>query len=143
MFETTLTWAANRKQFGQPIGNYQLSQKKLTEMAIKAGGAYWPARQAAALQLAMEKGTLGLAMRNPNDKGWNPMEPMVVKEGQLTAASEALDPAAFITRLETQPQVAAYLLQTVRKRLSPAGWRPACSLPPHSLASPQATDAPF
>jgi len=50
------------------------------------------ARQAAALQLALEKGTLGLAMRNPNDKGWNPMEAMVVKEGQLTAASEALDP---------------------------------------------------
>lgn len=50
------------------------------------------ARQAAALQLVMEKGTLGVAMRNPNDKGWNPMEPMVVKEGQLTAASEALDP---------------------------------------------------
>jgi pilus assembly protein CpaB len=50
------------------------------------------ARQAAALQLAMEKGTLGLAMRNPLDKDWNPMEPMVVKEGQLTAASEAMDP---------------------------------------------------
>ncbi|MCL5279369.1 MAG: Flp pilus assembly protein CpaB [Planctomycetes bacterium] len=50
------------------------------------------ARQAAALELVKEKGTLGVAMRNPNDKGWNPMEPMVVKEGQLTAASEALDP---------------------------------------------------
>jgi Flp pilus assembly protein CpaB len=50
------------------------------------------ARQAAALSLVMEKGTLGLAMRNPNDKGWNPMEPMVIKEGQLTAASETLDP---------------------------------------------------
>jgi len=50
------------------------------------------ARQVAALQLALEKGTLGLAMRNPTDKALNPMEPMVVKEGQLTAASEALDP---------------------------------------------------
>ncbi len=50
------------------------------------------ARQVAALELVKEKGTLGVAMRNPNDKGWNPMEPMVVKEGQLTAASEALDP---------------------------------------------------
>ena len=50
------------------------------------------ARQAAALQLALQKGTLGLAMRNPTDKGLNPMEPMVVKEGQLTAASESLDP---------------------------------------------------
>ena len=50
------------------------------------------ARQAAALELVKEKGSLGVAMRNPNDKGWNPMEPMVIKEGQLTAASEALDP---------------------------------------------------
>ena len=50
------------------------------------------ARQAAALQLALQKGTLGLAMRNPTDKGLNPMEPMIVKEGQLTAASESLDP---------------------------------------------------
>ncbi len=50
------------------------------------------ARQAAALELVREKGTLGVAMRNPNDKGWNPMEPMVIKEGQLTAASDALDP---------------------------------------------------
>jgi Flp pilus assembly protein CpaB len=52
-------------------------------------------RQAAALQLALERGTLGLAMRNPLDKEWNPMEPMVVKEGQLTAGSEALDPATL------------------------------------------------
>jgi Flp pilus assembly protein CpaB len=60
------------------------------------------ARQAAALQLALEKGNLGLAMRNPTDKGWNPMEPMVVKEGQLTAASEALDPQtlALVTSLQ-------------------------------------------
>ena len=60
------------------------------------------ARQAAALQLALDKGTLGLAMRNPTDKGWNPMEPMVVKEGQLTAASEALDPQtlALVTSLQ-------------------------------------------
>ncbi len=50
------------------------------------------ARQAAALQLVLERGTIGLAMRNPTDKGWNPMGPMVVKEGQLTAGSEALDP---------------------------------------------------
>jgi Flp pilus assembly protein CpaB len=49
------------------------------------------ARQAAALQLAMERGTLGLAMRNPLDKNLNPTDPMVVKEGQLTASSEAMD----------------------------------------------------
>ncbi len=49
------------------------------------------ARQAAALQLAMERGTLGLAMRNPLDKNLNPTDPMIVKEGQLTASSEAMD----------------------------------------------------
>ncbi len=49
-------------------------------------------RQASALQLAMERGTLGLAMRNPTDTSVNPMDSMVVKEGQLTAASETLDP---------------------------------------------------
>ena len=52
-------------------------------------------RQVAALQLALTRGSMGLAMRNPLDKDWNPMEPMVVKEGQLTAASEALDPATL------------------------------------------------
>jgi Flp pilus assembly protein CpaB len=50
------------------------------------------ARQVAALQLVIEKGSLGLAMRNPLDKNLNPVEPMVMKEGQLTAASEAMDP---------------------------------------------------
>jgi Flp pilus assembly protein CpaB len=53
------------------------------------------ARQAAALQLAMKEGTLGLAMRNPLDKNLNPMEPMLIKEGQLTAGSEAMDPVAL------------------------------------------------
>jgi pilus assembly protein CpaB len=59
-------------------------------------------RQAAALQLTAERGTLGLAMRNPLDKNWNSMEPMVVKEGQLTAASEAMDPQtlALVTRIQ-------------------------------------------
>jgi Flp pilus assembly protein CpaB len=50
------------------------------------------ARQVAALQLVLEKGSLGLAMRNPLDKNQNPVESMVMKEGQLTAASEAMDP---------------------------------------------------
>jgi pilus assembly protein CpaB len=60
------------------------------------------ARQAAALQLALERGTLGLAMRNPLDKNWNSMEPMVIKEGQLTAASETLDPATLALFNEIQ-----------------------------------------
>ncbi len=60
------------------------------------------ARQAAALQLAMEQGSLGLPMRNPLDKKLNPMDPMVVKEGQLTAASESMDPQtlALVNRLQ-------------------------------------------
>ncbi len=49
-------------------------------------------RQAAALQLSMDRGTLGLAMRNPTDQGVNPMEPMVVKDGQLSSPAEGLDP---------------------------------------------------
>jgi len=53
------------------------------------------ARQAAALQLVLQQGRLGLAMRNPTYKGLNPMEPMIVKEGRLTAGSEALDPATL------------------------------------------------
>jgi Flp pilus assembly protein CpaB len=59
-------------------------------------------RQAAALQLAMERGTLGLAMRNPLDKNLNPTDPMVVKEGQLTASSEAMDPQtlALVNQLQ-------------------------------------------
>ena len=52
-------------------------------------------RQVAALQLALQRGSLGIAMRGPLDKGWNPMEPMVLKEGRLTAASETLDPSAL------------------------------------------------
>ena len=42
-------------------------------------------------RLMEERGTLGLAMRNPLDKNLNPTDPMVVKEGQLTASSEAMD----------------------------------------------------
>jgi len=53
------------------------------------------ARQAAALQLVLQQGRLGLAMRNPTYKGLNPMEPMIVKEGRLIAGSEALDPSTL------------------------------------------------
>jgi Flp pilus assembly protein CpaB len=74
----------------------------------RSAGGYVPvtlevnARQAAALQLAMEQGTLGLAMRSQTDKSLNPMEPMVVKEGQLVAGSEALDPQmlALVGRIQ-------------------------------------------
>ncbi len=61
------------------------------------------ARQAAALQLVQERGTLGLAMRNPLDRNLNPTDPMVVKEGQLAASSEAMDPQtlALVNQLQT------------------------------------------
>lgn len=49
------------------------------------------ARQVAALQLVGQRGSLTVALRNPLDQGLNPMEPMVIKEGQLTAATESLD----------------------------------------------------
>jgi len=52
-------------------------------------------RQVAALQLSLQRGSLGIAMRNPLDKDWNSMEPMLVKEGRLTAASETLDPSTL------------------------------------------------
>lgn len=34
-FEDAATYAGSRQQFGQPIGNFQLIQQKLTDMAIK------------------------------------------------------------------------------------------------------------
>jgi hypothetical protein len=41
-------------------------------------------------------------MRNPLDKKLNPTDPMVVKEGQLTASSEAMDPQtlALVNQLQ-------------------------------------------
>lgn len=65
------------------------------------------ARQAAALQLAMERATLGLAMRNPLDKDLNPMEPMIVKEGQLTTGSEAMDPQTLALFSQIQQMLGA------------------------------------
>src|SRR5206468_2438497 len=42
------------------------------------------------------------------------------------AVSELLDaqvaPAAFIAQLAGQPQIAAYLLETVRRHISPSAW---------------------
>ncbi len=87
-------------------------------------------RQAAALQLTMERGTLGLAMRNPLDKNWNPMEPMVVKEGQLTAASEAMDPQtlALFSRIQQMlgegPAIDANRPSTTPAQLAGAGADP-------------------
>jgi ATP/maltotriose-dependent transcriptional regulator MalT len=48
--------------------------------------------------------------------------PMLVRlaVGQLLDAGTA--PDAFIAHLESQPQIALYLLETVRRRISPAAW---------------------
>ena len=53
------------------------------------------------------------------DKTDSPML-LCLATGQLL--EHLSNPAAFISSLETQPQVADYLLRTVQKRLSPAGW---------------------
>lgn len=80
-----------------------LSRKSSGHGGDVAVGLQVTARQAAALQLALERGTLGLAMRNPLDKNLNPTDPLVMKEGQLTASSEALDPQtlALVNQLQT------------------------------------------
>ncbi len=96
------------------------------------------ARQAAALQLAMERGTLGLAMRNPLDKNLNPTDPMVVKEGQLTASSEAMD--AQTLTLVNQLQTLLGNRPPVDPNCPPAPWttatpEPDAPLIPESFAS--------
>jgi len=105
-------------------------------------------RQAAALQLTAERGTLGLAMRNPLDTSWNPMEPMVVKEGQLTAASEGMDPQtlALFTRIQqvlggapridpNKPTATAAQLAGVAPDPN-AGPTPMVAMPPPALPVP-------
>jgi tetratricopeptide (TPR) repeat protein len=54
--------------------------------------------------------------------GGNPML-LRLALGQLLSQREPVDPATFITYLETQPQVSSYLLETVQRRLSPDAWR--------------------
>jgi Flp pilus assembly protein CpaB len=97
--DDTVIPAANEKEAAAKLAKKGSASRSTGNVTVTLEVS---ARQAAALQLAMEKGTLGLAMRNPNDKGWNPMEPMVVKEGQLTASSEALDPQtlAWVTSIQ-------------------------------------------
>jgi ATP/maltotriose-dependent transcriptional regulator MalT len=54
--------------------------------------------------------------------GGNPML-LRLALGQLFDRPETIEPAAFIDHLETQPQVSAYLLETLQQRLTPAAWR--------------------
>ncbi len=83
--QTVVTPARNQKDRNGPTTFNPGSGNVTVSLEVNA-------RQVAALQLVVEKGNLGLAMRNPLDKNPNPVEPMVMKEGQLTAASEAMDP---------------------------------------------------
>lgn len=83
--QTVVTPARNKKEPSGPTTLSSASGNVTVTLEVNA-------RQVAALQLVIEKGNLGLAMRNPLDKNLNPVEPMVMKEGQLTAASEAMDP---------------------------------------------------
>jgi Flp pilus assembly protein CpaB len=90
-------------------------------------------RQAAALQLALQRGQLGIAMRSPLDKNWNPMEPMVVKEGQLTAASEALDPGTLALFGRIQQMLADNEPST---SAAPAAVDPNAPAEPNAVAKP-------
>ncbi len=83
--QTVVTPVRNKKEPGGPTTLSPGSGNVTVSLEVNA-------RQVAALQLVIERGNLGLAMRNPLDKNPNPVEPMVMKEGQLTAASEAMDP---------------------------------------------------
>jgi len=89
--ETVVSAAAEKDRKGITIASKSSSRSGDMTVALEV-----TARQAAALQLAMERGTLGLAMRNPLDKNLNPTEPLIVKEGQLTASSEAMDPQTLL-----------------------------------------------
>jgi Flp pilus assembly protein CpaB len=95
--ETVISASEEKEKEGAFLSRKSASHSGDVTVALEV-----TSRQAAALQLAMERGTLGLAMRNPLDKNLNPTDPMVVKEGQLTASSEAMDPQtlALVNQLQ-------------------------------------------
>jgi Flp pilus assembly protein CpaB len=95
--ETVVSASEEKEKEGSFLSKKSASHSGDVTVALEV-----TSRQAAALQLAMERGTLGLAMRNPLDKNLNPTDPMVVKEGQLTASSEAMDPQtlALVNQLQ-------------------------------------------
>ena len=55
-YEAALAYAGDREQFGRPISGFQLTQRKLSDMAIQLGGA-----QLLALHLGRRKDREGLA----------------------------------------------------------------------------------
>jgi Flp pilus assembly protein CpaB len=95
--ETVISASEEKEKDGSFLSRKSASHSGDVTVALEV-----TSRQAAALQLAMERGNLGLAMRNPLDKNLNPTDPMVVKEGQLTASSEAMDPQtlALVNQLQ-------------------------------------------
>ena len=95
--ETVVSASEEKEKEGSILSRKSASHSGDVTVALEV-----TSRQAAALQLAMERGTLGLAMRNPLDKNLNPTDPMIVKEGQLTASSEAMDPQtlALVNQLQ-------------------------------------------
>ena len=60
-YEAARTYAGDRKVFGQPVGDYQLTQVKLARMAITIQAAR-QASYAVARQMAKGRGTLEAAM---------------------------------------------------------------------------------
>ncbi len=60
--------------------------------------------QAGILQLAMQQGTLGLAMRNPTDTTINPADPIVVKDGRFKPSGEAESQTLALARQWQQIQ---------------------------------------
>jgi ATP/maltotriose-dependent transcriptional regulator MalT len=86
-----------------------------------------PADPAAQKQVHEKTGTAGnlspAQIERLLDKtGGNPML-LRLALGQLLDGYQPIDPDHFIAHLETQPQVAAYLLETLQQRLAPATWR--------------------
>ena len=72
-FESALDYAKTREQFGKPIGAFQLTQKKLTDMALE-----------------LNKGTL-LALHLGRMKDEGRLRPEHVSVGKLNNTREALD----------------------------------------------------
>jgi pilus assembly protein CpaB len=59
-------------------------------------------RQAEALQLASENGSISLAMRNPLDKGPVDIDATVLSQGRLANLGSLLTPAVFAAKTETE-----------------------------------------
>jgi tetratricopeptide (TPR) repeat protein len=112
--------AAASASYGLLISREAVPLPGLPSMMI--GGLEEP--ESAALLAALGGSGAGLvgplAARLVERVGGNPML-LRLAIGQLL--DEGGDPADFVARLETRPQVSRHLLDSVRERLSPAAWR--------------------